>query len=226
MVRCIQILFICLLLFTTGGNLAHAQFLGTKKKVVRRVERYSCPIVRKIEAKQAVGLKVGDPIGVTYKAYLQKRYALEAVLGTTTNGAYIDFIRESFEVNSNFADFGYLGHSVNYSVAFQARALVHFPLPAGISGEVGVDWYLGAGINVRVLDIEYVYETGDTPQDFEIGEVSDTYTLSGPEFIMGFEYLLPDTRFSVFAEGNLFIDTQFAHSEVRLQGGVGARYNF
>ncbi len=205
---------------------AQAQFLGTKRKVVRRVEKYSCPIVRKISAKQAVGIKVGDPIGVSYKAYWQNRYALEAVVGTTTNGAYVDFIREGFEANNNFADFGYLGHSVNYSVAFQARALVHLPLPAGISGEVGVDWFLGAGYNVRLLDINYVYETGDSPQNFEIGDVDDTYTIAGPEFIMGFEYLIPQTHLSAFAEANLFLDMQYEHSGVRFQGGVGARYNF
>lgn len=198
----------------------------SKKSTIKRVERYSCPVVKKFKARQGVGLKVGDPIGLTYKLYFLKRFAFEMVVGQTTSGLYTDFIRQSFFLNPDFSDFDYIGHSIKISPSGQFRVLVHNPLPAGVTGEVGIDWYVGFGLNVKTLKVDYTFEAGETPVDFEIRSMIVTYTLLGPEAVLGFEYVLPNQPLSAFAEIGGFFDIKDENSKPRFQGGLGVRYNF
>jgi len=197
-----------------------------KRKRVKRVFEYSCPVVKKFEALQGVGIKVGDPIGLTYKIYFRQRFAAEVVGGSTTSGLFSDFIIESFEVDPEYQDFTYIGHENEISPTVQARLLIHSPLPAGITGETGIDWFIGIGYMVRFLRVNYTFESGDNPVDFMIGNIEETFMLSGPEGILGFEYVLSTIPVTVFVEGGIFIDVQEEISEPRFQGGLGLRYNF
>ncbi len=104
-----------LLLLLTGLE-ASAQYKGvSKKSAIKRVEKYACPVVRKIKAKMGIGAKVGDPVGLTLKVYFLKRFAVETVVGYTTSGLYAEFIRERFRADPQFDTLRYLGHTNKFS---------------------------------------------------------------------------------------------------------------
>lgn len=214
-------------LFLVAGFDASAQYRKlSKKSSIKGVERYSCPVVRRTKASMGIGVKVGDPVGNTFKVYFLKRFAFEAVVGNTTSGLYSQFIREQFEVDPQFDTLRYLGHAKRFSVSGQARVLIHNPLPEAISGEAGIDWYLGLGWNVRTLKIEYTYDTGDdSPISYMIGKSTVTHVLYGPDVILGFEYVLPELPLAAFAEAGMFYDIAIVH-EFKFEGGLGLRYIF
>ena len=223
-------IYLCALLFVGLFGVdfeAVAQYRKIhKKSIIRRVEKYSCPVVKQFKARQGIGLKVGDPIGVTYKLYFLKRFAFELVVGQTTSGLYTNFIRDNFNLDPDNSEFTYIGHKINISPSVQGRMLVHNPLPAGITGEVGIDWYFGIGFNLKTLKVDFTFEEGNDPADFQIGSLEETYTLTGPEGVLGFEYILPNSPLSAFAEAGVFIDLKNENSKPRFQGGLGVRYNF
>jgi len=196
----------------------------SSRSQIRRVERYSCPIVQQYDAIMGVGIKVGDPVGITYKLYFLERFAIEILGGYTTSGLYADFIRDQFAEDN--PDYEYLGHENRFSPTGQFRILVHNPLPAGITGEAGVDWYIGGGIDVKTIKTEYTFETGSDPSDFMIDSTVETYVLVGPEAVLGFEYVIPNMPITAFAEGGVFFDLSGNLSGPQLQGGLGVRYNF
>lgn len=191
----------------------------------RSVKRYSCPVLESIKSPHAIGVRIGDPIGITYKAWFLDRFGFEVIAGTSLGGVYVNFVRENFDLNPDYDTLTYVGHTNNYTASVQARLVMHNPLPEAISGTRGVDWYIGIGAMYRIIDVNYTYEAGIDLVNFEIGSFDEQLSVAGPEGILGFEYLLPGTQYSAFGEGGVFYDLLNDNSEVRFQGGVGLRYN-
>jgi len=214
-------------LFLLTGLDASAQYKKiSKNSAIKRVGKYACPVVRKTKATMGVGAKVGDPVGLTYKVYFLKRFGFETVLGYTTSGLYSVFIRDQFRADPQFDSLRYLGHRNRFSLSGQARVVIHNPLPEAISGEAGIDWYLGFGWNIRTLKIEYTFDTGDdNPVSYKVGKKTVTHVLYGPDVILGFEYVLPGLPIAAFAETGLFYDISTIQ-QFKFEGGMGFRYNF
>ncbi len=104
--------------------------------------------------------------------------------------------------------------------------VIHNPLPEAISGEAGIDWYLGFGWNVRTLKVQYTFDTGDdSPITYMVGKRTVTHVLFGPDVILGFEYVIPNLPIAAFAETGMFYDLTTLN-EFKFQGGMGLRYNF
>jgi hypothetical protein len=226
----LYIIFLLLWLFLVTD--AHAQLRKAPRRIIRKVEKYSCPIIVKTDASHGIGIKIGDPIGLTYKAYFLDRLGFEIVAGIPTGGLYANFIIDEFN-NLEFEGFEgdsllYISHDIGASAALQARFLLHNPLPSGITGETGVDWYVGIGFSLRFLDVTYQFQnvsSGD-PTDFELGEANEKFFLQGPEITLGFEYALNNLPLTAFAEGNVFLSLGSVSTDLRFLGGLGLRYNF
>ena len=230
LLRRYYILFFFLWLFLSNDT--YAQLRKAPKRYIRKIEKYSCPIVTTTDARHGVGLKVGDPIGITYKTYFLERFAFEVVGGLPTGGLYANFIIDEFP-SLEFSGFEgdsllYISHDIRSSAAIQARFLFHSPLPSGITGETGVDWYVGFGFSFRYLGVRYQFQNVESsdPTAFELGEGDQDFFLQGPEVTLGFEYAIPNLPLTAFAEGNSFFVLGSIDPDIRFYGGLGLRYNF
>jgi hypothetical protein len=171
---------------------------------------------------QSVSLRLGVPIGVTYKAYFGKKEALEFGLGSASPYWADHYYINSFNSFSKYKDFKYLDHSVTSTIYLQARYLKDFPIPT--TGMVGnLNWYCGAGAVLKIASVNYRYTNVDANPPTQSDKHTDIDF--GPEAIIGAEYWLEDTPFSFYGEGSVMLEL-FDRLGGRAFGAVGARYHF
>jgi len=173
--------------------------------------------------KQAIGLRIGDPIGITYKRYLPNNRAVEFGIGTASSGWNSYYYENSFKKASRYDNYDYRGQKVRGTVYFQGRYLFHYNIP--IEGMVGkLDWYWGAGAVLKVATIDYTYQSKTSP--FNVERDTRTDIDFGPEGIAGMEYTFQDVPLSVFGEISLMLEFVDRPLTFRTFGAVGVRFNF
>jgi hypothetical protein len=169
---------------------------------------------------RGIGLRLGAPMGITYKKYLPKNKAIELGLGTVTSGWYNPYYRNTFRHLNRYEGQDYLSHRVNNVVYFQARYLLNNDIR--IEGMIGrLQWYWGIGALVKFASIDYRYR--DNGQDY-IDQYVDLDL--GPEGILGLEYTFEEVPVSLFGEFSLMVEIADRPGVFRGYSGVGARYNF
>jgi hypothetical protein len=168
----------------------------------------------------SIGVKVGSPLGVSYKTYFYGRRAIEFVLGTTPEGWYDSYYRNKFDRYDEFDGTVYDGHVIDYSVAAQGRMLFHYDFPQRIEG---FEWYWGVGGQLRVSGAEYRYTL---PEDQRTRFTNKSDFALGGDAIAGIEYVIPDVPLTAFADVNLFMELLDNPFSFRVQGGIGIRYDF
>jgi len=171
---------------------------------------------------QSVSLRLGVPLGVTYKIYTGKKEAFEFGLGSAAplwgNHYYIN----SFNSFSKYENFKYIDHRVKSSLFLQGRYLKDFAIPtSGMEGQLG--WYCGVGAVLKIARVDYVYT--DTESNPPTQRDSRTDFDFGPEAILGAEYWLEDTPFSFYGEGSLMLELADRVTG-RAFGALGVRYHF
>lgn len=169
---------------------------------------------------QGIGLRIGDPLGITYKSYFDGKSALELTLGTTSGNRHGNYFQRSFTNKNKYDGFNYVNHSVDYTVAMQGRLLWHETFPANVEGRL--DWFWGLGAQLRIAEVTYSY--------FDANNILRTDNAGnfdlGPEGILGMEYELLDFPIVTYCELSLFgelVDNPF---RFRIFGAVGVRYAF
>lgn len=170
----------------------------------------------------SVSVRLGVPLGVTYKMYTGRKEALEFALGTTGTGWGRQYYINSFASNSKYENFKYVNHHVNGTLYLQGRYLKDFPIPTtGMQG--ALNWYCGAGVNLKVSRITYTYTDADAiPVTQNIQKTDIDF---GPEAILGAEYWLEGTPFSFYGEGSLTLEL-FDRLSARAYGAIGVRFHF
>lgn len=223
----------CRLLLSIGvllvlSNLAFAQngLNGT----------YTCVVMQEKNYLGGVGLKVGAPIGLTYKMYFLKRFAFEVAGGFSNTSTSEDYIKDKFnqalkahfDDPDKFAAYDYSIHSLEGSYAGQVRLMMHLPIPRGLSGRgfENLDWYVGIGAEIRVIDIKYLYKYQKGTHSEDIESFRHRLVELGPEWMLGFEYAFKDIPLSAFAEMGMFIRINEKTPFSAVQGGLGVRLNF
>jgi hypothetical protein len=169
---------------------------------------------------RGIGLRVGAPMGITFKKYLPQNKAVEFGIGTLTSGWYNQYYENSFSKYKKYDGLRYLSHDVSSTVYLQGRYLLHNDIHIeGMMGEL--DWYWGVGGMLKFASIDYRYRN----EDEEIVRDTRTDIDLGPEGIIGMEYTFEDVPISIFGEFSLMLEVadRFAF---RGFSGVGARYNF
>jgi hypothetical protein len=167
---------------------------------------------------QSIGLKAGDPVGVTYKYYMPDNKAFEVVLGTVPRGWYGGYYRDAFQ--DEFPDAVYRSHDVEFALAVQGRIMWQNDFDEYIPDS---EWYWGVGANLRVVNLDYRYSTGP---DFNNTVRSDDTNLDfGPEIFGGGEYFFQEVPLTAFIELGLMLEIVDEVS-LRILGGGGIRYNF
>ena len=176
-----------------------------------------------IAQKQGVGLRIGNPLGITYKRYLPNDRAFEFGLGTASPGWNANYYKNSFKDYDQYENDEYRSHDVNSTVYLQGRYLFQYNIP--IEGMVGkLDWYWGVGALLKFANVNFTYQNGDSPSN----TVHDARTDIdfGPEGIAGMEYTFDDVPITVFGEVSLMLEFADRPLTFRSFGAAGARFNF
>lgn len=169
---------------------------------------------------QGIGIRVGDPLGVTYKLYLPHYRAVEFNFGTTSRNWHSSYYQDTFNGLNRYDGYRYSSHDVKYTVALQGRYLLHQSFPANVEGRL--DWYWGLGGQLRLSKIEYTYFT----EEMLLNSDAKTNLDLGPEGILGVEYELQDYPIVGFGEVSLLGEIVDKPFRFRLFAAVGVRYSF
>lgn len=173
--------------------------------------------------KHAIGLRLGDPMAVTYKNYLSKTQSVEFILGSAPTNWHWGYYQNSFEHYSQFDNERYISHEVLSTLYLQGRYLLNYDIQ--IDGMIGkLDWYWGLGALLKVANVRYTFQdfSGNLPVESETKYDIDL----GPEGIIGLEYKFEDVPISVFGETSLVIELLDRPGAIRVFGAAGVRYNF
>lgn len=169
---------------------------------------------------RGIGVRLGNPMGITFKKYLPQNKAIELGIGTGYSTWYPHYYENSFTDFDRYEGYDYVSHRVNGTLYLQGRYLLHNDIH--IEGMMGkLDWYWGIGGLMKIAQIDYRYRNSDalvvrgTRTDIDIG----------PEGILGMEYTFEQVPLTIFGEFSLMIEIV---DRVALRGfsGVGVRYNF
>src|SRR3990172_8071769 len=166
-----------------------------------------------------VGLRVGDPMGITVKKYLTDNRALELNVGR----AFYWWGHESrFKVcdDPTFADCKFWGYPrSSFALGIQG----HYLFQKDIVELKGLQWYYGFGGQLRFNRYEYQYKLEGnktwfyaTKPEFDIGG----------DAVIGLEYIFPNAPIAVFADVSVFVEVFDNLFLFWPQGGFWGRYNF
>lgn len=173
--------------------------------------------------KQGIGLRIGNPLGLTYKRYLHNDRAFEFAIGTSPGGWNKNYYENSFHDLDRYEGNMYRSHNVNSTVYLQGRYLFQYNIP--VEGMVGtLDWYWGAGALLKFATVKYTFQENDAPGP----NATDTRTDIdfGPEGIAGMEYTFDDIPLTVFGEVSVLLEFADRPFTFRAFAAAGARFNF
>lgn len=175
------------------------------------------------EQKNGIGIRLGEPLGLTYKKYLPKEKAMEFIIGTADKGWGRAYYSGYFEELDEYDDYIYRSHEVKSTFFAEARYLFQYKIPVeDMKGSL--KWYWGIGALLKVAKVEYHYQQMVSPN----ANLKDTRTDIdfGPEAIGGIEYTFQDAPVSLFGDTSLIFEIVDQPLKLRLFGAIGARYNF
>ncbi len=177
-----------------------------------------------------IGLRLGEPSGLTVKRYFPGGNALEANIGRSSRWGY-EYDAEDFYRHNRYSDrdyYRFAGYESGASTALQVRYLWQKP----IRSAEGLAWYVGLGGQARFTTVKYTYFYNDGRWDndewrwWDYVEERRTDMDLGLDGIVGLEYTLPRAPISLFADVNVFMEIVDRPLLMFGQGGIGARYNF
>lgn len=170
---------------------------------------------------QSLGLRVGDPIGLTYKRQVRTDRAIELILGTAPPSWRRNYYENSFYEYSRYDGFTYRSHKLRNPVYLQARYLLYYTIPVeGMEGQL--QWYWGVGGMLKFGKVEYRYHEGP-PGNTQTTDVRNTIDF-GPDGIGGVEYTFEDIPLNVFGELSLLLEIADRPLTLQMFGAVGARF--
>jgi len=178
--------------------------------------------------KQGVGLRIGNPLGLTYKRYLPNNRALEILFGTVPDGWYKNYYKNSFSDVSEYDSYSYHSHDVEGTIYFQGRYLFHYDITAKrMLGKL--DCYWGAGALFKFARVKYFYfypwELGPGGSSVLLDDLRTDIDI-GPEAITGIEYTFDQTPVTLFGEVSGFLEFTDRPLSFKVLAAVGARFNF
>ena len=173
----------------------------------------------------ALGLRLGDPAGLTIKKYLPNKRALEFNIGRSSDWGYDS--RDAFYDYDEYRDYDYLDYKRGSALGIQARYLFHNNFP-DVSN---LQWYWGVGAQMRFKTYYYDYRYrqyfGPGSGDYEWVYTKEKVTNVdfGADGIIGLEYRVKNSPFSIFADVNVMLEIYDAPFNFYGQGGIGVRYS-
>jgi hypothetical protein len=191
--------------------------------------RIICPIFQNSEYPyQGLGIKVGDPVALTYKFYPNKHWSFAVDAGKAASGLYSKYYRKIFtdyvpDTLQGEESIKYLSHIANADWLVEGKFLYQRNLEK-ISP--GLQVYAGLGWQWRQTKLEYTYIFEDGAFENELGNFNVQRFTHGPTGVLGIEYSYFSLPLSAFIEIEGFMDAFLDPGYKRFQGGVGLRYVF
>jgi len=191
--------------------------------------RVICPIFTQSQYPyQAIGLKLGDPVALSYKYYPNKNFSFGADLGKVASGLYSKYYRKAFasylpDTLHGEQSIKYLSHRAIADWYLEAKFLYQWD---ATKISPGLQFYAGLGWQWRSTKLEYDYIYEDGLFENELGKFKKSRFTYGPSAIVGFEYSYFSLPMSAFIEIEWFTDALLDPGYNRFQGGVGLRYVF
>lgn len=179
-------------------------------------------IVASVQAQNnGIGVRLGDPMGVTYKKYLPHSKALEFILGSASPGWNQNYYQNSFDANNKYDNYTYRSHQVQSTLYLQGRYLLDYPIHIdGMEGKL--NWYWGIGALLKIAEVKYQYRMPDQNNASDVRTDVDF----GPEGIIGMEYTFEDVPLTIFGEVSLLLEIADRPGALRPFAGTGIRFNF
>lgn len=178
-----------------------------------------------------LGLKLGDPTGLSVKRYLNERLGVEFVVGRTNiltddtyyEDAFDEYIRDDLDLDASRAT--YQNYSTSTPVALQINFTFHEDLAPMGNTLPGFEWYYGGGVQLGCQQFRYDYEYRLDNGNIDFRESEYEANLDfGPSGLIGLEYFIPDLPLAIYADMILFIELVDQPFNPAFQGGLGARY--
>ncbi|HLW20549.1 MAG TPA: hypothetical protein VKX33_09505 [Cyclobacteriaceae bacterium] len=173
-----------------------------------------------------LGIRIGEPLSITYKTYIDEQFSLEAMIGRggANSGQYY---RRTFDNNRPTPGAIYSSHSAAGGLSLNLRGAYNEDVSSEFNVSEGALFaYGGAGLQFRSVGVDYFY-IGEYPTTAMVPlHEKRTNVDFGAEGFIGSEYFFEDLPMSVFAEVGLFLEIIDRPGHIRLQGGIGARYLF
>jgi hypothetical protein len=172
---------------------------------------------------RGAGIRLGEPISLTYKDYLEDYLSFEVMVGSggINKG---DYFKKDFENNRPSSNAFYISHLADRGISLSFRMALHEDITDMFEIEQGyLLGYAGVGAQLRTTRVNYTYQNSTVPGS--IMQENRTNFDLGPEAFGGVEYFFDEAPISVFAEIGLYIEL-IDRINMRGQGGIGVRYLF
>lgn len=198
-------------------------------KMSKSKARIVCPIFENSQYPyQGIGIKVGDPLAVSYKFYPNKNWSFALDAGKVASGLYNQYYRGIYstylpDTLTGEESIRYLAHKAKPDWLVEAKFLYQWDAEK-ISK--GLQLYAGLGWQWRLTTLEYDYNYEDGFFESKFGKFTETRFTYGPTVVLGFEYSYFTLPISAFIEIEWFTDVLLDPGYQRFQGGVGLRYVF
>ncbi|HZF99504.1 MAG TPA: hypothetical protein VEY71_00805 [Chitinophagales bacterium] len=180
-----------------------------------------------------IGLRLGDPSGLTVKRYFGMQ-ALELNVGRThmwnRRGWYDNRFDNWYDGKDyNYSEFRYVGYKASAPISVQLHMLFHNKIGNKGSEDLsGMQWYYGVGGQVRTQRYYYDYQykmDGNNGWHDGRGEYVTDLDL-GVDGVLGLEYKFKKAPVALFTDATLFMEVADDPFVFWMQGGLGVRYNF
>jgi hypothetical protein len=172
-----------------------------------------------------IGLRVGEPMGVSYKRNLtSEKYAIEFIIGTASTRASAWYYEDAYDnVVEDYEYYSYQSHKVSNILYLQGRILkqkhINWNEMPG-----SFDWYFGGGLLFKSADVKYTFKEKFFPFEYDSDKYHDIDF--GPEAIIGIEYTFKDVPLGIYAEFDLLVEVTDQLGAIRPFTAIGLRYNF
>lgn len=170
-----------------------------------------------IFAQLGVGVRLGDPYGLSLKKYAGSKNAIELNVGIPSYLSGYDwnyyYTKDSRYNNRNLYDVGYRGGD---GIAAQVHFLRHEKLDLGFRG---LKWYWGPGAQLRYQTGRFTYWENNIYYEDRFTNLD-----FGADITIGLEYTFEDYPIAIAADITGFleiIDRPYLHP----QSGVSVRWN-
>lgn len=181
------------------------------------------------KTKNQLGVRIGDPVGITFKTFKNEKTAFEFGLGTSGSSWNPRYYEKSFihEYYKDVPDAEFQSHSLKDVLYAQAKYLVYNPIVwSEVPGKW--EWYWGVGITAKTALVTYRYNQyyvvdGKVFVAQLEGDVRD-YDF-GPDGTIGFEYSFNDVPLSIGYDFSVMLELYDRTGPLRAFTGLSFRYN-
>ena len=181
-------------------------------------------------AQKGIGVRLGDPSGVTFKTYNGDK-ALEFSIGRTSlfrgKGRYNDnFSKWYTDATFGYTDYRLIDSKVSTPIGMHVHYLIHSDWFA--SEFDGLQWYYGFGGQFRFQSYrhKYQYKIKGDPSWHTAETEKFTDIDLGADGVLGAEYEFEDVPIRVFVDLTLFMEVVDNPFFFWFQAGIGGRYMF